>query len=58
VSFYPRRGAAVSIPSLAESKELFDIRALIEPDVPRRTIPWLTEDNFRRAEDLVDTAQA
>jgi DNA-binding GntR family transcriptional regulator len=58
VSFYPHRGAVVSTLSLAEIEELFEIRALIEPDVLRRAIPKLTEDDFLRAEEILDTARA
>jgi len=38
VSFYPHRGAVVSTLSLAEIEELFEIRALIEPDVLRSKV--------------------
>ena len=57
VSFYPHRGAVVSTLSLAEIEELFEIRALIEPDMLRRAIPKLTEDDLARAEEILDTAR-
>src|SRR6266852_9187131 len=46
VSFYPHRGAVVSTLSLAEIEELFEIRALIEPDMLRRAIPKLSEEDL------------
>jgi DNA-binding GntR family transcriptional regulator len=58
VSFYPHRGAVVSTLSLAEIEELFEIRALIEPDILRRAIPKLAEDDLLRAEEVLDTARA
>ena len=58
VSFYPHRGAVVSTLSLAEIEELFEIRALIEPDVLRRAIPKLTEEDLQRAEEVLDTEVA
>jgi len=53
VSFYPHRGAVVSTLSLAEIEELFEIRALIEPDVLRRAIPRLSEEDLDRAADVL-----
>src|SRR5262245_34547634 len=44
VSFYPHRGAVVSSLSLQEIEELFDVRAVLEPDLLRRAISNLTED--------------
>ena len=57
VSFYPHRGAVVSTLSLAEIEELFEIRALIEPDLLRRAIRRLTKDDLDRAGEILDIAR-
>lgn len=58
VNFNPHRGAVVSTLSLAEIEELFEIRAMIEPDVLRRAIPKLALSDLARAEQFNDTARA
>jgi len=57
VSFYPHRGAVVSTLSLAEIEELFEIRALIEPDLLRRAIRRLTKDDLDRAGEILEIAR-
>jgi DNA-binding GntR family transcriptional regulator len=57
VSFFPHRGAVVSTLSIAEIGELFEIRALIEPDILKRAIPRLTSDHFDRVQELLDAAR-
>lgn len=57
VSFFPHRGAVVSTLSLAEIKELFEIRALIEPDMLKRALPKLTTDHLDRARELLEAAR-
>jgi DNA-binding GntR family transcriptional regulator len=42
VTILPHRGAVVSTLSLDEIAELFDLRALIEPDLLKRAIPRMT----------------
>jgi DNA-binding GntR family transcriptional regulator len=57
VSFFPHRGAVVSTLSTAEIGELFEIRALIEPDILKRAIPKLTSDHLERAQELLEAAR-
>lgn len=57
VNFNPHRGAVVSTLSLAEIEELFEIRAMIEPDLLRRAIPKLTPTDLKRAEQILETAR-
>ena len=54
----PIAAPSVSTLSLAEIEELFEIRALIEPDVLRRAIPRLSEEDLDRAADVLDAARA
>lgn len=54
VTFYPHRGAVVSSFSLEEISELFELRALLEPDVLRRAVPRLRPEDFRRAQQILD----
>ncbi len=49
VTFSPHVGAVVSSLSLAEIKELFDLRALLESELLRRAIPHMHEDDLARA---------
>jgi DNA-binding GntR family transcriptional regulator len=57
VSFFPHRGAVVSTLSVAEIAELFEIRALIEPDILKRAIPKLTPEHIDRAEELIEASR-
>jgi DNA-binding GntR family transcriptional regulator len=45
VKFQTNRGAVVSSLSLDEIEEVYDIRALLEPDMLRRAIPLLIPDH-------------
>ena len=49
VTFSPHRGAIVSILSLDEIRELFDLRAQIECDLIDRAIPVMTREHLDRA---------
>jgi DNA-binding GntR family transcriptional regulator len=54
VSFSPHRGAVVSTLSLDEIDELFELRADIESDLLRRSIPHMTDEQFDRATEVLD----
>ena len=54
VSFSPHRGAVVSTLSLDEIDELFELRADIESDLLRRSIPRMTDEQFDRATEVLD----
>jgi DNA-binding GntR family transcriptional regulator len=49
VTLHAHRGAVVSSLSLDEIGELFDLRALLEPDLLARAIPRMTEDDLAAA---------
>lgn len=49
------RGYTVTCLSLDDIRELFDLRALIEPDLLRRAIPRFTETDLERARDVLAT---
>ena len=53
VTIVPHRGAVVSVLSPDEIGELFDLRALIEPELIRHAIPNMTEEDLRKAEDTL-----
>lgn len=48
------RGASVTKHSLQEIGEIFDVRALIEVDLFRRSIPEMTESDFARCQTIID----
>ena len=50
ISIVPNRGAVVPALSPDDIEELFSIRALLEPEVLKRSIPHLTENDFSEAE--------
>ncbi len=50
ITILPNRGAIVPALSPADIEELFTIRALLEPEVLRLSIPRLSEQDFARAE--------
>jgi DNA-binding GntR family transcriptional regulator len=50
IAIVPNRGAVVPALSPDDIEELFSIRALLEPEVLKRSIPHLTEDDFDEAE--------
>ncbi len=58
VTFSPHRGAVVSILSLAEIDELFELRAEIECDLLRRAIPKMSPEQLDRATDVLDEFEA
>ncbi|HEV2618242.1 MAG TPA: GntR family transcriptional regulator [Candidatus Acidoferrales bacterium] len=53
ITIVPHRGGVVSALSPEEIEELFDIRALLECEVLRRSIPNLTEGDFKQAESIL-----
>jgi DNA-binding GntR family transcriptional regulator len=50
IAIVPNRGAVVPALSPEDIEELFSIRALLEPEVLKLSIPRLTEDDFSEAE--------
>jgi DNA-binding GntR family transcriptional regulator len=58
VTFSPHRGAVVSVLSLEEIAELFELRAEIECDLVRRAIPHMTKEQLDRATDVLDEFEA
>jgi DNA-binding GntR family transcriptional regulator len=58
VSFSPHVGAVVSTLSLTEIEELFDLRAMIEPDQLRRAIACISDENLERAAEILDAYEA
>lgn len=53
VKILPHRGAVVSELSVAEIKELFDLRALLEPRLLRLSAPHLTEKDYAELENIL-----
>lgn len=56
VTFYPHRGATVSELSFEEATEIGEIRISLETLALRRALPNTTEEDLRRAEDVLDQA--
>jgi DNA-binding GntR family transcriptional regulator len=50
IAIVPNRGAVVPALSPDDIEELFSIRALLEPEVLKQSIPHLTEDDFAEAD--------
>lgn len=50
VTLHPHRGAVVTALSASDIAELFDLRAMLEPDLIRRAVPRLQPSDFTRAE--------
>jgi DNA-binding GntR family transcriptional regulator len=50
IAIVPNRGAVVPALSPADIEELFSIRALLEPEVLKLSIPHLTEEDFSEAD--------
>jgi DNA-binding GntR family transcriptional regulator len=50
ITIAPHRGAVVAVRSPEEIGELFDLRALLEPDLIRHAVPKMTEKDLREAE--------
>ncbi len=53
VTIVAHRGAVVSAPSLDEISELFDLRAILEPDLVRRSIPRMVAADLRKSERIL-----
>lgn len=53
VTLHPHRGAVVTALSAADIAELFDLRAMLEPDLIRRAVPRLNAADFERAETIL-----
>jgi DNA-binding GntR family transcriptional regulator len=53
IAIVPNRGAIVPALSPDDIEELFSIRALLEPEVLKLSIPRLTEDDFSEADALL-----
>lgn len=49
VTLHPHRGAVVTTLSAADIAELFDLRAMLEPDLIRRAVPRLQASDFIEA---------
>lgn len=58
ITIVPHRGAVVSLLSCDEIEELFEIRAILEPEVLRVSIPNLKADDFAKAEQILETYDA
>src|SRR5215475_2743021 len=58
ITIVPHRGAVVSLLSCEEIEELFEMRAILEPEVLRASIPNLTETDFQKAEEILRTYDA
>lgn len=54
VTFSPHRGAVVSTLSLPEIEEVFALRADIETDLLRRSVPRIAPDQLHRAEEILE----
>lgn len=53
IAIVPNRGAIVPALSPSDIGELFSIRALLEPEVLKQSIPLLTEEDFSEAESVL-----
>lgn len=53
VTIHPHRGAVVTALSAADIAELFDLRAMLEPDLIRRAVPHLKLGDFVAAERIL-----
>ena len=58
VTIHAHRGAVVSTLSPEEIAELFDLRALLEPDLIRRAVPRLTPADFAEAARILQAYSA
>src|SRR5258706_12464580 len=50
VTIVPNRGAVVPVLSPTDIEELFTIRALLEPEILKHSIPRLTDSDFAEAD--------
>lgn len=55
INIVPHRSAVVSLLSCEEIEEIFEMRAVLEPEVLRASIPNLTEADLRQAQDILTT---
>lgn len=55
ITIMPNRGAIVPALSPADIEELFSIRALLEPEVLKLSIPHLTEEDLSEADSVLST---
>ncbi len=53
ITIVPNRGAIVPVLSPEDVEELFTIRALLEPELLKLSIPRLTQSNFSQAEGVL-----
>jgi DNA-binding GntR family transcriptional regulator len=53
IAIVPNRGAIVPALSPADIEELFSIRALLEPEVLKLSIPHMTEEDFSEADTVL-----
>ena len=53
IAIVPNRGAIVPALSPDDIGELFSIRALLEPEVLKLSIPYLTEEDFHEADNVL-----
>src|SRR3984893_15925100 len=58
ITIVPNRGAVVPQLSPNDIEELFAIRALLEPEVLKHSIPHLTKSDFSEAETLLNKYMA
>ena len=58
IAIVPNRGAIVPALSPADIEELFTIRALLEPEVLKSSIPHLTQADFLQAESVLRKYQS
>jgi DNA-binding GntR family transcriptional regulator len=54
ITIVPNRGAVVPALSPEDVEELFAIRALLEPEVLKLSVPHLTEEDFSKATAILD----
>ena len=55
ISIVPHRGAVVSLLSCEEIEEIFEMRAVLEPEVLRASILNLTEAQLEKAQEILTT---
>src|SRR5215467_7805988 len=53
ITIVPNRGAIVPVLAPEDVEELFTIRALLEPELLKLSIPKLTQDDFSQAESIL-----
>jgi len=53
IAIVPNRGAVVPALSPDDIEELFAIRALLEPEILKRSIPQLTQEDFAEADTIL-----